>query len=1106
MSGSDRSSRQLAVLLFTDLVDSTALRQRLGERAADELRTLIDELQTDLVTTNGGQVVKHTGDGIMAAFGSVTAALGCSAGLHIEIARLGTGMAVPLAMRVGVAAGEVTSDNADFFGMPVVLASRLCDACAEGEVLVSDLTRSLILGDTTVAFDDPQEMELKGIDGVTVAWHLRWLSSEPLPELPAALRRDERFRFVGRSDELAELTDCWRRARNGEQHVALLSGSPGIGKTRLVAEFANLARADGATVLFGRNDESLSVPYEPFAEAFEQYVDEQPTWSLGRRLGASRGDLVRLLPELGDRVSGLPAPVRSDAETERFRLFEAVAQWLSTASAIAPIVLVLDDLQWAASQTVQLIRHLALSSAPMSLLIVGTVRDSGLEAASAASSLQLPSERLTRLNLAGFDEGTILALLEAAAGHSLGHDAVRLAELLHAQTGGNPFFCRELLLHLVETGALGNVDGRWQLVVDFGSIGIPDSLRTTVTDRVARLSEAGRQSLQWASIIGLEIDVALLESVVELSEDELLRALEECVGAGVLEELGADQFQFTHALARSTLYESLGTTRRLRLHRRVAESLEEQLNNGRPVRLGDLAHHFAAGARDDELSQAIDYCRRAADQAMQQLAYDEAERLYRRATELLQRIPASVGFDSDARCQLLTDLATAAMRAGDPQFETLFATATDAALELDDPARLAEVLLAGSRGAASATGTVQVERVALLRTALDRLPVSDDPTRARLLANLATELQFTNDVDAVMRIGEQALSMARRLGDAETLVYVLTQRVSAIRLSETLDEQLADLVELGRLGRDLGDPQSEFFASYRSADVYLQLGDLAGFEQSLEVVRRLCPQLGQRGLELRMIRLEEEGAWLRGDLDDAEQHCDAMLSLPRELGAERQIVASHNGSLAKVLAARGRSESAISLYEYLANFSEVPAFSAGLAVMLEQSGEVVRARELYETLMQADLSTLSMNLTRVHNLCFLASLCSTFGDADRAEMIEIELVKYRHLWVTCGSNSYGPVTHFLARLADLQGRGDDAQELFADADARCLAMRAPLLRAWNQIAWAESCARRGIEDDVARAQGMLDEVIEMAIEFAAPGIEHAAAAARSEVGRQSEVV
>ncbi len=141
MSGSDRSSRQLAVLLFTDLVDSTALRQRLGERAADELRTLIDELQTDLVTTNGGQVVKHTGDGIMAAFGSVTAALGCSAGLQIEIARLGTGMAVPLAMRVGVAAGEVTSDNADFFGMPVVLASRLCDACAEGEVLVSDLTR-----------------------------------------------------------------------------------------------------------------------------------------------------------------------------------------------------------------------------------------------------------------------------------------------------------------------------------------------------------------------------------------------------------------------------------------------------------------------------------------------------------------------------------------------------------------------------------------------------------------------------------------------------------------------------------------------------------------------------------------------------------------------------------------------------------------------------------------------------------------------------------------------------------------------------------------------------------------------------------------------------
>ncbi len=255
-----------------------------------------------------------------------------------------------------------------------------------------------------------------------------------------------------------------------------------------------------------------------------------------------------------------------------------------------------------------------------------------------------------------------------------------------------------------------------------------------------------------------------------------------------------------------------------------------------------------------------------------------------------------------------------------------------------------------------------------------------------------------------------------------------------------------------------------------------------------------------------MIRLEEEGAWLRGDLDAAEQHCDAMWSLARELGAERQIVASHNGSAREGAAARGRPELAISLYEYLANFSEVPAFSAGLAVMLEQSGEVERARELYETLMQADLSTLSMNLTRVHNLCFLASLCSTFGDADRAEMIEVELVKYRHIWVTCGSNSYGPVTHFLARLADLQGRGDDAQELFADADARCLTMRPRCCEPGIRSPRAESCARRGIEDDVARAQRMLDEVIEAAIEFAAPEIEHAAAAARSEVGRQSEVV
>ncbi len=1104
MGALDRPARQLAVLLFTDIVGSTAQRQRLGETVADELHAAIDHMQTDVVSTNGGSVVKRTGDGVMAAFASVAAALGCAAGLQMEVARLGSNLAEPVVLRIGVAAGEVTAHAGDFHGMPVILAARLCDACGDGGVLVSDLARALVAGDPNIELADPLELDLKGIDGTSVAWQLRWRATESIAELPAPLRRDSRFAFVGRDAEWERLNHAWNRVRGADQHVVLVSGPPGVGKTRLAAEFADFARADGALVLFGRNGESLSVPYEPFAEAFRQYVGEQPSWALARRLGSSRGDLVRLLPDLVDRVADLPEPVHSDPETERFRLFEAVVQWLSTASEVTPIVLVLDDLQWAAPQTVQLIRHLAVSSTPMSVLILGTVRDTGGDAggtgagdagaAVRAVNLALPSARLTGLVLSGFDEPTTLKFLEGAAGHDLGADGDRVAELVYAQTRGNPFFCRELAFHMVETGALENVDGRWRLGVEFSSIGVPDSVRSTVTDRLGRLPERSRSALLWASMIGLEFDLEVVEALVDFDAEDLLVAIEGAVGAGVLEELGADRFQFTHALVRSTLYESVGTTRRVRMHRQVAEALEAQLHAGAAVRLADLAHHFFEGARGEGIVQAITYSRLAADQAMEQLAYDEADRLYRRAVELADKLPRSVDFDPAQRCTLLTELAMAAHRSGDPGVRELFEAAMAAAAELDDPNLQAAVLLAGARGAASAAGTVDHERVAQLQQVLVGLDTADDPVRAKLLALLATELQFTSAIDVVTATSEHALSMARRLGDAETLVFVLMQRVGTIRLAEVLDEQLADLVELGRLSRDIGDPLAEFFAAYRAADVYLQLGDLAGFERSTHDVRTLFARLGQPPLEIRMLRIIEEGAWLHGDLAEAERCLDSMWSLAVELGAQRQVIAQYGGALTKVVAARGRPELGVPWYEQLAAFSEVEGFRAGLAVILAQSGHHERAHALYDELMRADVSTLSMNLTRTHTLCFLASLCAEFGDVDRATAIEAELSKYRNIWVVAGSGSYGPVTHFLARLAALQGRVDDAYELFAAADASCVSMDAPLLRAWNLIAWAHECA------GTDRARELLDDAVALAEPRGAVGIVQAARHAEGVIG------
>ena len=357
--------------------------------------------------------------------------------------------------------------------------------------------------------------------------------------------------------------------------------------------------------------------------------------------------------------------------------------------------------------------------------------------------------------------------------------------------------------------------------------------------------------------------------------------------------------------------------------------------------------------------------------------------------------------------------------------------------------------------------------------------------RAKLLADLAVEIQYMGDAEAVSTLGDQALAMARRVGDDETLAFVLTQRLGASRLADRIDEQLGDVVELIRLSRTMGDPHAEFVAQFRSVYVYLQLGDRDGFERAVQQVRDLYPKLGQPDLELRWFRVEGEAAWLHGDLEAAETWLDRFRTGAAELGQQAQAFASYTGAVSKVFAAQGRPELAVPLYEQLSQYREVEGFRAGLAVMLHQSGQPERARDIYDELMRLGPANLSRNVAYPHTLCFLASLCADFGDRAGAPAIEAALTPYRDLWIEAGSNTYGPAPQFMALLADLQGDESRARLLFEAADERCTVMGAPILRAWNQVAWAGACDRWG--DSVAAAR-LLDDAMAVADALGAPGL------------------
>ncbi len=356
--------------------------------------------------------------------------------------------------------------------------------------------------------------------------------------LPRALRLPSGAAFVGRERELARLRDAWGRVADGASAAVLLGGEAGIGKTRLAAELAATVQRAGGTVLYGRCDEGLAVPYQPFVEA------------LGSRF-----------PEAADRLA----------------LFSATAALLDGQA------VVLDDLHWATAPTLQLLRHVI--RAEPHALILGTYRDTELEPGHVLRTL--PAERI---ELKGLDEPAIAALLDAA-----GASAPGLPARLLADTNGNPFFVRELIVHGGE----------------------PAALRDVIAERVARLSPRAQQLLTAAAVAGPEFSVTVVEHALGPDADAL-DALDEATAAGLLSERGHGDYAFTHALVRQTIYDGLTSARRARLHRALGEALEE--TGDAPVEA--LAHHFAEA--EGGADKAAEYALAAGRDAIRRLGYEEA--------------------------------------------------------------------------------------------------------------------------------------------------------------------------------------------------------------------------------------------------------------------------------------------------------------------------------------------------------------------------------------------------------------------------------------------------------------------------------------------------
>ena len=450
---------------------------------------------------------------------------------------------------------------------------------------------------------------------------------------------------------------------------------------------------------------------------------------------------------------------------------------------------------------------------------------------------------------------------------------VRSPQEITRETAGNPFFAGELLRHLIESGRDRARGGR-ALAPGRGPrrAGPAQSVREVIGRRVERLGSDARTALSAAAVIGRDFDLDLLLAVVELPEARLLDLLDEAVAASLLQESSerAGRFTFTHALVEHTLYEDLGRTRRARLHRRVAEALEEQCGEEPGERLGELAGHWAAAVVSVDTEQG-DSLRPASrrERALEQLAPDEAARWYRQALELHDQSP---GGDRSERCELLIGLGEAQRQIGNPEFRQTLLDAAALAQEANDTDRLCRAVLANSQGwiTASRFGAVDSERVQALEAAAAALRRMIRGGR-RYSRMLAYELHLSGEQERCRTLAAQAVEMAR---PPTIQPRSLTRSPTPVRRpggptpcesASALSNELAELVSR------LDDPRLSFWAALRRMVVGIQSGERSQAESGLAEMRTLAAFVPEPLLVWTRLKLESVWALIQGDLQASEQ-------------------------------------------------------------------------------------------------------------------------------------------------------------------------------------------------------------------------------------------
>lgn len=442
--------------------------------------------------------------------------------------------------------------------------------------------------------------------------------------------------LIGRDPEMASLDAALGRAAAGTGQMALVSGEPGVGKTRLVEELAQHARRAQAHVAWGRCFEGEgAAAFWPWTQVVSSLIDRCDPEALRAALAPGAADIAQIVPEVKEMFPGVEPPPVVDIDDARVRLYEAVTRFLLRLAGASPLVLCIEDIHWADVPSLQLLGVLASRVDAAGILLVATFRDVDPVVGGPLRdclAVLARSALVNRVALAGLDESEAGRLLASVTGTE---PSPELVAAIHGRSEGNPFFVTELAR---DVGAhVGTAPG------PMGEVGqVPVGVRDVIRRRVARLPHDTLQLLAITAVIGREFDLEVLFAL-STDQDATLDQLEPALREGLVIQSREERsrYQFSHALVAETIYDQSTPVARARLHHRVGEALELLHHGDDTIQLVEVAHHFYRAVPAGPVDKALAYALRAAAAAEGRLAYEQAQEQLRRAVELARRMPAS---------------------------------------------------------------------------------------------------------------------------------------------------------------------------------------------------------------------------------------------------------------------------------------------------------------------------------------------------------------------------------------------------------------------------------------------------------------------------------